>query len=467
MLIHPSISSYSNTPSGNNPKGKVCFQGQIYSLLGYFNYLDSRETATYKVSHKLKPPKISENYEFRGCGNMSRNGGMGYEETLGTQLVDLNLAHKQVLLLCSNYLPVFVFALDHETASIFEKVPCNITQSLIDYLDAHEVIPNIVSDYCLAGILAKSYRKDDRVYPNHFHQPNRIDSSNIKNVLLGPDSKTAPTYKDVHKESIEEKEAREKREENDIFFCANYDETLPHSETTFLHLHKRIVAQAHRIGGFVEFTYKGKVWKIPKVPLIAWANNAHNCTSTFDYNGQVWRVYSPNELKTDGDSAIHSDWWIGAGIPVKAYGLYSAFHRFNHAISLFAFEVAGRNTLDNITTLSGKELSPVSGRCNVHPQSLNDVREGDILVLKNGGIDFELYLKKACSNGAGGVILEVGNKVTHLSIVANELGYRVMLLPNVINLIGQAQMVTMDTAKRTLSVISNEEIAKQSTKLTL
>ncbi len=341
---------------------------------------------------------------------------------------------------------LFIFTLYEDPISFTTTVTNSAKQALFDYVAMNNHIPQILSDYRLA----QEWRNGrDLTQERSGIYVDYIDADKLAFIFKASESRSGnniptKTLEQKQQEQIE-REAQLKAKERQITKFSDYAELTKDTGYDFMLLHKRIVAQANRQGGFVDFEYKGQTFKIPKLPLIAWAIRFNG--GTFEYNGYKWRPLSQMDLKTSNDDVYHTDWWIGAGIPLEAYNLSGSQYShlaFNNELANFASDIVGRNSLESFTVLAGRHLSPVSGKLVAHPESIDQVEDGDILILSHANVEFDAYLKKACKSGKGAVIVETGNQVAHLSIVSKELGYRVVLLPQATQLLMGAMRVFVD-----------------------
>jgi hypothetical protein len=113
------------------------------------------------------------------------------------------------------------------------------------------------------------------------------------------------------------------------------------------------------------------------------------------------------------------------------------------------------NNIIDFTVIVGKELPNITGKLVINPESINDFEEDDIIVLPNSGFQFDHFSRKATKNGKGAVIVEVGNKVQHLAVVAREsnrrgVDSRLILLPNAINLLSNQKTIKISTLEQQL-----------------
>lgn len=412
----------------DNPLGLINVAGKVYKPHGFINYMDGRDIHQTPELVRYQP-SWAFGLALHGY-NSADEESRRFEVRLSKQLKALKLDSQECLYYNLKAAVLVIFLPHKDPISFMTKTATEPCQAMLDFLTSNKCIPQILNDYRLYKEFSK--QRDLQVEESTFYC-DYLDEEKLRKFLTrNNEYKPKPIdYKKLEEEQLK-RDLAAKESEATIVKFADYSAYKAEHGIDLMDLHKRIVSQARRAGGFVEFNYKGQSFSIPKMPLIAWAIR-HKKSIQFEYNNEVWRTICPREIKCADDDSYHSDWWIGAGIPIDAYNLHGStysHYMFNKEISMFASEIAKRNTLESFTVLSGRLLPPVSGRLMNSPSSVDQVKEGDILILPRGDVEFDAFLKKACRNGKGAVILEIGNGAAHLSIVANELGYRVILLPN-------------------------------------
>ena len=453
-------------PNSNNPKGLFKNQGVLYSVLGFFNYLDNREM--YCDMRGDLPDRITPTmYQAKGVAGISipncypmQIDTAHAEKLMDAQLKNLNLNPRNCYAYNFYFQTVFVFKKHVEPVAITDKFTKDPLQALLDFFEAHDKVPLIMTENAVIKAIATSMDKQESPYQKDIITKDdfyRYLKRDMKPVAV----KAAPTKTS---EELEKERLKELDNTPDFTLCSDYEHYSKKYEIDLFDLKNRINQQAKRKGGFIDFTFKGKVYKIPKLPLIAWINRGIEFKYPYPtkhvYHNDTWYCVSPEDLKTNQDDPVHSDWWIGAGFPIEAYSIIghgnSSFFEFNRHLSEFASEMSDNNRLDNVKLLAGADLSPVQGRLNIYPSSLDEVSEGDILVLSHAGVDFDLYIKKACANGKGAAIVEIGNKVAHLSIISNELGFRLILLPSASEMLKPFATYEINPSKREIIPIKSD-----------
>lgn len=433
-----------------HPAGLFRKGGKIYQVYGFLYYMDAQEIHVHKLDH-IRQPLWANIAAFQGFGD-PRDPDNHYSIRINKQLKGCGINPSHCMYLLSPLNTCIVFRLYSQPISITTPVTNNEHEAVAAYFKENTYLPQILSDYRLACLLKTNSQRDEgftvETYNKHF----------VRHVKPALKTETVHATYAEKTAQIEQRKAELKRNEPAFTLMSDYDEYSSQLNIDLRALRQRIISQAKRAGGFVDFEYKGKTYPIPKLPLIAWATD-HKHESVFVMNDLQWRSYSPGGLKIDDDNPFHSDWWIGAGFPIASYKLAvngNQFSSLNEAVTDFAHELVNKNTLDNIRILSGKDLPPVTGNINIYPESIDAVNPGDILVLPNGNVEFEMYLKKACQGNKGAVILETGNGTAHLSIVSRELGYRVILLPNATKLLKYSPRVNIDTENQRIITLTQD-----------
>jgi hypothetical protein len=434
--------------------------GKVYELLGYFHILSGKELNAPIFGNLTSTGYRSTVKWISGIAN----DGSLEEKFIGdsvkkyeAQIKNFGLDLKDIYCFQGNGGVTFLFKIHRQPIS-FRTVVTNCgKQAIWDFINANENVPEILSENLLAKTMAES-SKSNQEKKSFWNQ--KINKESFA-VILHQNTKTTPSWVNCLKRL--EKEEEKVIVEEVTFFDLNsdYEEVGQRLHLDIFEMQKKIISQAKRKGGFVDFTYENITYKIPKLPLMIWAtkysaNKVRDLSyAKTEFGNDTWYAVCPESLKTTDDARIHSDWWIGSGFPFEIYNLYNDQYKhiaFNNSLGAFALGIIGKNTLEDIVVLAGKNLKSSTGNVVIYPESLESFNEDDIIVLSSGGVEFDSYIKKSCKNGKGGVILEVGNRAAHLNIVSNELnnkgfGFRLILLPNASELLIEAKTATIDTQK--------------------
>lgn len=443
--------------------GLVKKGNKIYSLVGFFNHFETKELNCSMIG-SLPKSTLAMVYQREGflyaappeiyVQNPTIN--FAYDENVKKQIKHFGLDPKDFIYSSYGYGVVFLFKIFKSQISIFEDINKCEKAAIKEYLLENDFLPKIVSD----NYLAQAFADPENEY---------LKSSKFKIIDLESFNKITSTLKNKNKilnfNNKKTKSSNDKVELlNDFELLSDYEEYGLNIGLDLFELREQIIEQAKRKGGFVDFEYNNKTYKIPKIPLLAWALNDSQYKNKYTIHNHTWYPISPCDLKTDSDNPYHSDWWLGAGFPIETYSLYKnsinydKFLKFNKDLSNFAFELIGKDKLNDVTYLSGNKSEKVSGKLIKYPQDINSFDEDDIILLKSGGIEFDSYIKKACKNGKGGVILEVGNKVSHLTIVSKEYNakghcFRLILLPNADKLLNDHTNIELNPLENSINPI--------------
>jgi phosphohistidine swiveling domain-containing protein len=201
----------------------------------------------------------------------------------------------------------------------------------------------------------------------------------------------------------------------------------------------RIVEQAEDSGGFLEFTVSDegehRTVRVPRAPFLHWA--VRDIKSLPRESLPKWETVSPFGLKMAYDNPVHTDWWLGAGLPLddvyKANVVNEAAWAF---CSRLAYE-AGHSCVN----LAGK--GKVFGQV-VFPKPNEPVTPGSIAVVPFAGVDYEMAMLTACKYGGGAVIAAVGGKLAHLATVGRETGARLVVVDGAMTGFREGEFVTVD-----------------------
>ena len=154
--------------------------------------------------------------------------------------------------------------------------------------------------------------------------------------------------------------------------------------------------------------------KVPVGPFMRWV--LQDIPEELGIPMPTWQPVCPSGLKMVGDNPYHSDWVLGAGLPLEnAYEIDSPEQK-----------AAWRKREDLLKKLCSFECVVLSGKGSVfgevvHPKPGERVSPGSIAVIPHAGPEYQLALESACSEGRGAVICEIGGKLAHLAIVSREL----------------------------------------------
>jgi|SRR5579859_330637 len=207
---------------------------------------------------------------------------------------------------------------------------------------------------------------------------------------------------------------------------------------------KRIQKQADEVGGWYELNlrtennpnYDPPTLRVPKNAFLRWALRGFH----FENFGKVtpeWSCVTSSGWKLPLDDPFHTDWVIGAGIP-----LAQTYDRNSESLGAVAMTAAHEAKYNLVKEWTGVEFSILArgdeswiGGEIVHPKPNNRVAPGSIAIVPSAGPDYYNAMVSACKpdpkyDRPGLIICETGGKLAHLAIVGREQKCTVLLVPN-------------------------------------
>ncbi|KWU19143.1 PEP-utilizing enzyme [Burkholderia cenocepacia] len=208
-------------------------------------------------------------------------------------------------------------------------------------------------------------------------------------------------------------------------------------------LRLRIVEQAKDMGGFLDLHVTGKdgaleTVRVPRAPFLLWA--ARDAKDVPRESLPEWDVVCPFGMKMAYDNPLHTDWWLGAGLPMDQ--VYES-NSVNQAAWAFCSRLAYQKG-QNCVRLAGS--GKVFGQV-VFPKPDEPVAAGSIAVVPFAGVPYELAMLSACRDGAGAVVAAVGGKLAHLATVGREMGARLVVMDEAMTQLNEGDFVTVDLDK--------------------
>lgn len=184
--------------------------------------------------------------------------------------------------------------------------------------------------------------------------------------------------------------------------------------------------------------------KAPYLPFAHWALRPINERKSLpSYISQ-----SPVGLKMQNDDPFHSDWMIAAGLDLDT--------DYDGDVQNVANDIRYhmQRMVKNVEYMVLSNGGVVSGKVRFcTPNNVHEVEDGDIVVIPNGNIDYQLHVEKAIKSGNGGVICEVANRVAHLVLVGKERKVTIMHMEHADFRLKNDMIVTLCPDKGTITVI--------------
>lgn len=408
-----------------------------YKIKGFVNILES-------IEFDKKENLFFKNRMFNSIYDLIKHNTKYPTENIIDAATKKHFGFDSELLFQHNF-QYFVFEKVKEI-NLFNDVVVykNPTEYLIDYLEKNDIL------------LIKTINRinNEKILPpkieNHFQYPTIIKNGFIKT--------NKSNYNNVKKEQKEEIKKETKTEQLEYFFDKiikneDYVDFYKKYKINLLEIQEKVIKQAKLNGGFIEFEYNGVMFNIPKTPYKIWqlryiSNN--NPQFSKDVNNRLhWKPISSYDIKTENDDIIHSDWWIGAGFPMHMYQLFS---KKTEALNNRLFDIDNTLAIDDVIFFAKSESSYIKGELKMHYDT--SIKEGDIVICPNASIEFDEIIRKVGKSGA--IIVELGNKVAHLPIVARELGNTVAFLPHASSYLNENlnNLIVLDLVNNKISLPS-------------
>lgn len=423
--------------------------GKYYQLIGFYYFNNSKEYSfpTHGElgarDHKSTHIRVQEVF-IRGYGffaDIIKSNITDYSELDAAFISDLGLDISQLFIFHSR-LCSFFFAPYQGTLSFDTKYYTDPKKYIFDYVEKGNSVHLLKSSFRMLQDLSFTFS-------------NSISRTSKDIEIINKDNINLFFFENIQSSKTYTPKETKIPEQKTFELCEDYNEEL-------INLKEKIIEKAKNNGGFLKLIFENKEYLIPKVPFIIWSNLIGKQYFTgidyFSFDNYSWNTVCKDQgIKTDDDSLIHSDWWIGAGLPIFVYtDSYSYYFNFNRAITNFAYEVS-KFKLKSAITLAGHDLPPIEGKVVLRPQSLNDFNEDDIIVLPRAGVEFDSFIRKCCKNGKGAVIVEVHNRVSHLVIVSREMNqkgkqFRLLSMPNAYSTLKNNQFYTVDTKNNEIQI---------------
>ncbi len=227
-----------------------------------------------------------------------------------------------------------------------------------------------------------------------------------------------------------------------------------------------ISKQADEHGGWFEMPLKTRdgesygprpFLRVPLNPFLIWTfRNNFN----FEENGidLKWDYVAGSGWKMMNDDPAHTDWMIGAGVPLSvtydhdddSFGSIVRSSAYHHK-DVFVKKYTNRQ----FTVLAGDAKRTYVSGTIVHPGPGERVAPGSIAVVPNAGPDYQFAMETANmqdieNGGHGCIICETGGKLAHLAIVGREYKCVVLMIPDALKFYKPGQRVWIDLTNGTI-----------------
>lgn len=164
---------------------------------------------------------------------------------------------------------------------------------------------------------------------------------------------------------------------------------------------------------------------------------------------------SPIGLKMYNDDPLHTDCWLGAGLPLD-----TAYDHDSWQYKLFCeklFEVQSTYFEDDFNILNRADKREIKGTI-VNPYNYETVPKGErILVIPHLGVEFEVVALQCDA-----IICETGGKLAHLATVGREMGMPIIRIENAVVSFALPRKVEIDLLEGKINFPKDElELSKK------
>lgn len=172
----------------------------------------------------------------------------------------------------------------------------------------------------------------------------------------------------------------------------------------------------------------GNVLKVPGRAFLHFAiqrGSYMNRTNNKDTVLPNYEAIAPRELKMMNDDPLHTDCWLGAGLPLNtAYDHETWQHKIFFEKM---FELQSNYFDDEFNILNSAGKKEIKGTI-VNPYNYESVPKGErILVIPHLGVEFEVAALQCDA-----IICETGGKLAHLATVGREMGLPIIRIENAV-----------------------------------
>ena len=233
-------------------------------------------------------------------------------------------------------------------------------------------------------------------------------------------------------------------------------------------LREEVIEQATVNGGFLKLdlhTYEDDkkipfnppFIHVPKNPFLHWCLRFFNWED-HGHETPRWEFVAGSGLKMMNDDPYHTDWVLGAGIPLDQ--VYDHDDQSLGAVAMscaheLRSKIVQEYTRHQFVTLSKNDQRIFSGDI-VHPEPNERVPSGSIAIVPHAGPEYQLAMETA--NGIdpetgrrGCIICDTGGKLAHLAVVGREFKCTVLMLPNATKMYRERDCIWIDMSNGTIT----------------
>jgi phosphohistidine swiveling domain-containing protein len=256
-------------------------------------------------------------------------------------------------------------------------------------------------------------------------------------------------YKSARKKFIDE--YRDKKEQE---YWDNYEKRIEETR-------QRVIDYANndKEYGWKHLEDKeGNVLKVPGRAFLHFAIGRGSYMSRVKDKDTILPEYTPiasTGLKMMNDDPLHTDCWLGAGLPLdSAYDHESWQHK---VFFEKMFDVQSTYFEDDFNILNSAGKKEIKGTV-VNPYNYETVPKGErILVIPHLGVEFEVAALQCDA-----IICETGGKLAHLATVGREMGMPIIRIENAVVAFALPRKIEFDLVEGKINFPKDEEeLAKE------
>jgi phosphohistidine swiveling domain-containing protein len=280
---------------------------------------------------------------------------------------------------------------------------------------------------------------DENIVTEFFPDPS------IEDLSQGVDLIKTPEYIKARKKFVEEYTAKKEDE-----YWDNYDKKVEE-------IRQEICTYADNDKEYGWKHLEDKDGNVLKVPGRAFL---HFAIARADYMNKTgdqeiilpeYNVIAPRGLKMMNDDPLHTDCWLGAGLPLD--NAYDHDMWQNRLFFEKMFEVQSTYFEHDFNILNRADQTKIKGTI-VNPYNYENFPKGErILVIPHLGVEFEVAALQCDA-----IICETGGKLAHLTTVGREMGIPIIRMENAVIAFAMPRKIEFDLMEGKINFPKEEEI---------
>ena len=220
-----------------------------------------------------------------------------------------------------------------------------------------------------------------------------------------------------------------------------------------------VKTQAKEKGGFYRLNLEDGIGKpyaaqpvieVPRNPFLLWALRGYDF-ERFGKKAPEWDAMSPQGLKMLFDDPYHSDWILGAGLPLEDvydHGEKTLTSIVMSSAILEQFKLVKEWTgMEFVTLAYPGEPRYFSGPVVIAKPN-QPVPAGSIAIAATAGPEYQFAMETACQpdkyGSKGLIICATGGKLAHLATVGREFKCTVLMVPDAVEKYQTTRCVSVD-----------------------